>query len=404
MSQASAVKILDSHHGNDTYHSPALVIEYTDPVEGFKGWLVRDTNLHRLCAGGMRVQKDLQVDHLIRMAKNMTLKMRVHNLHVDGAKCGIDFPPDSPQKDAAMLRFINAIKPYLETCYSMGPDLNVEMDELESLAQQLGMPSVKMAIAAAQGWDLPYFSERTAILKQKINGWPLGRLRAGSGVTAAALAVLDFLNIPISKATFCIQGFGALARSTAFTLHLQGGKIKSIADAEKCITAIDRAGLDLKRLLAPRGRSLPDIPTDSAMTFGPPEALWRVPCDILILAAVEHAITVGMDTTLDCKAIVPGANLAITNEAEERLNARGVLVLPDFIPGSGGSLSMEGLYGPSSHPSPTEVLGHIDKKMRRTISEVLALSNRRQISPRTAALDICARYNAPLDTRPYDLS
>jgi len=32
-------------------NAPALVIEYTDPEEGFQGWLVMDSLAHELCAG-----------------------------------------------------------------------------------------------------------------------------------------------------------------------------------------------------------------------------------------------------------------------------------------------------------------------------------------------------------------
>ena len=35
---------------------PILVIEYTDPEEKFKGWLVINGLTHSLCAVGMRVQ------------------------------------------------------------------------------------------------------------------------------------------------------------------------------------------------------------------------------------------------------------------------------------------------------------------------------------------------------------
>jgi glutamate dehydrogenase (NAD(P)+) len=383
---------------------PALVYEYTDPDEGFKGWLVRDSKMHRLCAGGMRVQQGLELKDLISMAHNMSLKMRIHNLHVDGAKCGIDYPPDGPHKKAAMRRFIKALSPLLQTCYSMGPDLNTEMDELEALAQELAMPSVKMAIAATQGWDLAYFIKRTAILDQEVQGWPLGRLRAGFGVAAAAFAVLDFLSIPIKNATFCIQGFGALARATAFSIVKNGGKILAIADAQKCITSLDGHGLDIHKLLTSNGRLLPETISDKAVVTGPPDSLWQVPSTILIPAAVEHAINYAVTEKLVCRAIVPGANLAVSNAAEAALDARGVLVLPDFIPGSGGSLSMEGLYGPPSHPPPEQVLTHIDNKMRQAVTRVLVASQSQHITPRDAALDICTNYRAPSDVKPYDIS
>jgi len=44
--------------------SPALVVEYTDPEEGFGGWLVIDSLEHELCAGGMRVQPGLTRERL----------------------------------------------------------------------------------------------------------------------------------------------------------------------------------------------------------------------------------------------------------------------------------------------------------------------------------------------------
>ena len=164
-----------------------IVVEYTDQMEGFRGWLAIDRQVHRLSAGGMRVQPGLTREHLVEMARNMTRKMRIADLRVDGAKCGIDYDPTSPGKAAAVKRFLSAIRPFVETVYSMGPDLNIDMNELQSAARDLGIPSVKMAIARAQGWDLDYFLERSQVLEREIEGLSLSRLRAGYGVAAAAL-------------------------------------------------------------------------------------------------------------------------------------------------------------------------------------------------------------------------
>ena len=96
---------------------PEIVLEYTDPLEGFKGWLVIDRTVHRICAGGMRVQLGLTREHLIEMARNMTRKMLIADLRVDGAKCGIDYNPASPGKMAAVGRFLQAISPYIKDIY-----------------------------------------------------------------------------------------------------------------------------------------------------------------------------------------------------------------------------------------------------------------------------------------------
>ena len=145
---------------------PELIVEYTDPLEGFKGWAVIDALSHNLCAGGVRVQKGLTLDCVRHLARNMTIKMLIAGIRADGAKCGIDYDPHSPGKKEALYRFLRAIRPYILERYSLGPDLNTRMCELENIAERLSIPAVKMAIAKAQGFDLPSFLKRYRTLKQ----------------------------------------------------------------------------------------------------------------------------------------------------------------------------------------------------------------------------------------------
>ena len=381
-------------------NTPAQIIEYRDPLEGFKGWLVRDRMCHRLCAGGMRVQEGLTCEKLIDMARNMTRKMQIANLRVDGAKSGIDYDPASPGKAAAVSRFLQAIRHHIESSYSMGPDLNIEMDELEKIAQHSGIPSVKMAIAKAQGWEFDYYMVRNRILKDEVDGWSIGKLRAGYGVAAATLATLDFLNIPAKSGTVAIQGFGTLAKATALRLHKAGVKIIAIADVEKCLIATGNLGLEVGKLLTSPG-SLLDAAVIENVTVAPSEAVLDQHCDILIPAAVERSVPVKNAASLQVKAIVPGANLAVTKESAKILHDRSILVLPDFLPGCGGSLSMEGLFGPQEHPDAQSVIAHVEKKMMEIVYRVLERSERESISPTDSALQFCDESVCLPDTRPY---
>ncbi len=363
---------------------PALVVEYTDPERGFRGWFVRHRLDHRLCAGGMRVQAGLTREHVAAMARNMTLKMRIAALNVDGAKCGIALDPADPDKHAAMQRFLAALRPYIETTYSMGPDLNVDMEELTTVLGRLGLPSPKIAVARAQGWDLDYFEERSRILATEVErGWSLGRLRAGYGVAAAVLAVLDRLGIPAAKARIAIQGCGQVGQGAALVLARHGVRIVAAGDAEKTIA--DPAGLDITTITgAGRGGILP--PLSGTLER---EAVLAVPCDVLVAAAVEASISAANAHRLRCRAVVPGANLAVTPEAETLLAERDILVLPDFVAGCGGSLSMEGLYGPEHHPAADEVLEHIATKMATLVSDIITLGRSRDILLSEAAYQLC---------------
>lgn len=391
-----------SPNSTSTGSTPLLIVEYHDPIEQFNGWLVIDGLSHPLSAGGMRVQIGLTRDHVINMAKNMSLKMRVCKLPITGAKCGIDYDPSAPGKRNAMKKFMAAIKPYITSCYSMGPDLNTTMEELESIARKLEIPSVKIAIAQVQHMDPTCFSKRYAILQEPaIDSWPLGKVRAGFGVAMAALATLQHLGILAHDGRVAIQGFGNLAKACILGLDKAETTISAIADAEKCYIADQGSQLPLPFLLGHEGTLLPALPPGTTgVSVLASEAIYSHNCDILVLAAVENVITADNAATVHAKAIVPGANLAITPEGEQVLYELGIIALPSFMAGCGGSLSMNGLFGPVKDPTPTEVLTYIEQSMRQMTENVLNRSASEKISPSAAALEICTAV-VPTREKPY---
>lgn len=379
-----------------------MVFEYTDPDEQFKGWLVIDGTRNSLCAGGMRVQSGLTRDHVIAMARNMTMKMRICGLPIDGAKCGIDYRPDAPGKRAAMTRFMAAIKPYLEDRYSMGPDLNTSMDELESIAHGLGIPSVKMAIAKAQGMDISTFLARYEILSHKaIGNWTLGRLRAGFGVAAAALATLESLAIPAKGARIAVQGFGNLAKAAIVPLSEAGAVITAIADAEKCVALRHGQSLPIDELLNHPGTLLPAIADHTSVRYEHKESVLSQECDLLVLAAVENVISESNADCIRAKAVIPGANLAITMDGDVALYERGIISLPSFVAGCGGSLSMNGLFGPDQSPTPRQVLDFIAGAMASMVKKILSKSVTEKINPTQAAQLISQTESMASGRKPY---
>ena len=382
--------------------SQLTVFEYTDPDEQFKGWLVIDGAKNSLCAGGMRVQPGLSREHVIAMARNMTMKMRICGLPIDGAKCGIDYQPGAPGKHAAMARFMAAIRHYIETCYSMGPDLNTNMDELEAIARDLGLPSVKMAIARAQGLDIPTFLARYDVLSHKaIGAWTLGQLRAGFGVAMAALATLKSLTIPTKGARIAVQGFGNLAKAAIVALTEAGVVITAIADAEKCIVRNPGQTLPIQEFLDHQGTLLPTIPDNPTFRAEEKKAILTQECDLLVLAAVENVISTANANLIRAKAVIPGANLAITPDGDEALFKRGVVALPSFVAGCGGSLSMNGLFGPRQTPDPSQVLDYIASAMTSIVEKILHKSAAERINPTHAATLICQSAPPAFGQKPY---
>jgi glutamate dehydrogenase/leucine dehydrogenase len=382
---------------------PELIVEYTDPLEGFKGWAVIHALSHKLCAGGVRVQKGLTLDCVRDLARNMTIKMLIAGIRADGAKCGIDYDPHSPGKKEALYRFIRAIRPYVLERYSLGPDLNTTMCELEDIAERLSIPAVKMAIARAQGYDLPSFLKRYRILKQPFGHATLGRVRAGFGLASACQGVLEFLNIPPQEATVAIQGFGGLGSAAAYTLHAAGIKIIAVSDEEKSLISTNNQSLDIKAMLPTTTNCGTGLIPHSGVNgrYGDPSQIYDVKCDVFIPAAIENAITGDNADSMQIKAVVPGANLSVTHEARKLLNDRGIITIPDFVAGCGGSLAMDGLFGPEIEPSAQEVLTHVNKRMRRIVKKVIKRSQQDGVTTREAALRICSEATIYPEARPY---
>ena len=175
----------------------------------------------------------------------------------------------------------------------------------------------------------------------------------------------------------------------------------AIADHEKSIISVNGKGIDVKQILGTAGPLLPEIDYGNGVRTGSPEEIISVPADIFVPAAVENTVTAEVASQLQVKAVVPGANLAVTPEADQLLFEQGIIVLPDLLSGSGGSLSMEGLFGGKDHPSPVDVLTHVEKRMSRIVNETLDRSKTEGISPAQAAFSICSETASHPGTKPY---
>lgn len=376
------------------------VVRYVDPVRGFCGFLALDGLENTLAAGGFRVQPGLTEETVAQLAQAMTLKQRLLGLGVDGAKCGIDYDPRAADKLQAMGGFLRFLRPHLLERLSLGPDIGSTWAEIESLGRQLGVGSVKIAIARAQGLSGADFRARIGKLDETVGAATLGQRRAGHALAHAALAATERVTTAGRAARVGIQGFGTLGRAAALSLVEAGARVTALADEHGCLLA-DR-GLDVAALSdAPHGTPLTRS-AGPADVVRPRDAVLEAPVDTLVLAAHEDALSRDQAARLasSVRALAVGANLGLAEHVEEGLHARGILVVPDFVGGCGGSASMDALFGPARCPSATAVLRSVGVSMRALVHEILDVSDTRQIPPRQAALAVC-NARPSIRPRPY---
>ncbi|MER5527203.1 Glu/Leu/Phe/Val dehydrogenase dimerization domain-containing protein [Streptomyces sp. NPDC002677] len=372
------------------------VFHYTDAIEGFPGWLVYDGTDCRLAVGGCRVQPGLDEKTLTALAERMSLKERLLRINADGAKCGIDYDPRAPGKAAALRRFLAFLRTEFAVRFSAGSDLGTRWPELERLAALEGIPSVKHRVRAAQELEEDDFRRRLRSLDEPTGALTLGERRAGHALAHAALtaARLDGAHRP----DVALQGFGNLGRAAACSLAEAGARIVALADEHGTVSNPD--GLDTAALLAlPPGtpaHTAPSAPRPQA-----PEAVLDAPADVLVLAAGADALPAEKAARPQAPVVVVGANHGLAPDVQRLLTRHGVLVVPDFVGGAGGSASMEALFGPPRPLPPQAVLDRVTALTAALVTDIADAARRAGRPFADVAADFAARPVPDAGARPY---
>jgi glutamate dehydrogenase (NAD(P)+) len=131
-----------------------------------------------------------------------------------------------------------------------------------------------------------------------------------------------------------VQGLGNVGYHAAKFFHEAGALIVGLAEYEGGV--YNEKGIDLEALVAHR-KSSGSIHGFAGNTdvVNSSEVL-EMPCDILIPAALENVINATNAARIQAKIIGEGANGPLTPEADEILNAKGVIVMPDMYLNAGG--------------------------------------------------------------------
>jgi glutamate dehydrogenase (NAD(P)+) len=155
----------------------------------------------------------------------------------------------------------------------------------------------------------------------------------GAGVVMVIERACERLGWELSRQRCVVQGFGNVGAIAAQELVAKGATVLAVSDISG--GAYSPAGLDLAALHA--------WIADHGTLEGYPDAqhvsnseLLELPCDILVLAALEDQITGENAPRLDTKLVVEGANGPTSIEADAILAERGILVLPDVLTNAGG--------------------------------------------------------------------
>jgi glutamate dehydrogenase (NAD(P)+) len=222
----------------------------------------------------------------------------------------------------------------------------------------------------------------------------------GAGVVMVIERACQRLGLRLSGQRCAVQGFGKVGGVAADELAAKGATVVAVSDLSGGVHAPD--GLDLRDVHAwvQEQGSLAGYPRGAHLTNA---ELLELPCDVLVLAALEDQVSGANAGRLQCSLVAEGANGPTSLEADAILAERGILVLPDVLANAGGvTVSyFEWVQDLGRHFwDRDEIRARLVEKMHDAFDRVWQLSTERGITLREAALAAGIReVAAALDAR-----
>jgi glutamate dehydrogenase (NAD(P)+) len=148
------------------------------------------------------------------------------------------------------------------------------------------------------------------------------------------LAALKKMNLNPSQVTAVVQGFGNVGSHAARLLSEKGIKIVGIGD--HTASYYNEKGIDIQAALDFAAKNNRVLKGFTGATEIQASELLISKCDVLVPAALQNVITVDNATKIQAKLIVEGANGPTAPEADQILNGKNIICIPDILANSGG--------------------------------------------------------------------
>ena len=295
-------------------------------IEVFTGYRIQHNGARGPCKGGIRYHPEADHDEVLGLATIMTWKTALMDIPFGGAKGGVTVDP----KKLSRLELERLTRRFTQRISIMlGPYRDIPAPDVNTNPQVMA-------------WILDEYSSRHGYTPAAVTGKPvslggsLGREEAtGRGVMYVMTEYAHDFGIPLKGSRAVIQGFGNVGGHLARLLDAEAGvKILAVSDVGGGV--VNDQGLDVPALLAhaATGKPVSGWPGGTAISNA---ALWTIPCDWLVPAALGGAITREDNArSIDCKVVVEAANAPTTPIADRILEERGIPVIPDFLANAGG--------------------------------------------------------------------
>jgi glutamate dehydrogenase (NAD(P)+) len=349
-------------------------------IEAFEGYRVTHNIARGPSKGGIRYHPDVTLDEVKALSMWMTWKCALMNIPFGGAKGGVVCDPKKLTRgelERMTRRFTS------EIINEIGPEKDIP-------APDVGTDGTVMA------WIFDTYSMNKGhsvlgvVTGKPLNvGGSLGRLEATArGCLYTIQEAVRKKELSLGGLKCAVQGFGNVGSFLAKFLAEEGSIVVAVSDSQ--VGLYNPKGIDIPAALAHKQEtgSLRGLRGADELTN---EELLVVDCDVLSPCALEQVITTDNADKIKASIICEGANGPVTPSADEILDDRGVMVLPDILANAGGVVVsyFEWVQGLQEYFwKEPEVNSKLRDIVTRAFNETWHLQQERQTSMRSAAYGV----------------
>jgi glutamate dehydrogenase (NAD(P)+) len=294
-------------------------------IEVFQGYRVTHNIARGPSKGGIRYHPGVTLDEVKSLAMWMTWKCALMGIPFGGAKGGVVCNP----KRMSRVELEKMTRRYTsEIINEIGPEKDIPAPDVGT------DPSVMAWIFDTYSMNKGH-SVLGVVTGKPLNvGGSLGRLEATAhGALYILREAAKKQNRSFADMRVAVQGFGNVGSYLARFVAEDGATVVALSDSGSGV--YNPRGIDVGLALAHKQETgrLEGLKDTEAVTN---EDILLVDCDVLAPCALEQVITVANADQIKASIIVEGANGPTTPSADEILEDRGVLVLPDVLANAGG--------------------------------------------------------------------
>ena len=307
-------------------------------IEVMHAWRAQHSHHKLPCKGGIRYSEAVDDEEVQALAALMTYKCALVDVPFGGAKGGIKLNPKK-YSPAELERITRRYVFELVRKNFMGPGLDVPAPDVGTSSREMAW--IADTYTQLRPGELDALGCVTA--KPVSAGGIRGRTEAtGRGVFYGTREVCNVaedmkalgLSRGIEGKRVVVQGLGNVGYHAARFFQEAGAVLVGISESEGAIAS--PKGLDVDKVMAHRREQRKILDFPGAVNLARREDALELECDILIPAALERQITAENAPRVKAKIVIEAANGPTTSEADEILDRRGVLVVPDAYVNAGG--------------------------------------------------------------------